>query len=73
MGLIKRTSRGRVATDKAYEQAIGFLRITEGTNILDRTRIHPESYNITNKTAAYAQQKCWYSFTKDVLVFCLHY
>lgn len=36
-------------TDKVYEQAIGFLRIPDGTNPLDKTRIHPESYDITNK------------------------
>ena len=36
----------KILTDKTYEQAIGFLRITEGTNILDETAIHPESYNI---------------------------
>lgn len=35
--------------DKAYEQAIGFLRIPDGINPLDRTRIHPESYEATNK------------------------
>ncbi len=29
---------------KTYEQAIGFLRILEGENPLDRTPIHPESY-----------------------------
>ena len=37
----------KILSDKAYEQAIGFLRITEGNNILDATSIHPESYNIT--------------------------
>jgi len=35
----------KILSDKVYEQAIGFLRITEGTNILDETSIHPESYN----------------------------
>jgi len=29
---------------KTYEQCIGFLRITDGDNPLDRTPIHPESY-----------------------------
>ncbi|MBM6614523.1 RNA-binding transcriptional accessory protein [Desemzia sp. RIT804] len=29
---------------KAYEQAIGFLRIIGGKNVLDNTGIHPESY-----------------------------
>ena len=39
----------KVLSDKTYEQAIGFLRITEGDNILDSTGIHPESYNIALK------------------------
>lgn len=30
--------------DKVYEQSIGFLRIIDGKNPLDKTRIHPESY-----------------------------
>ena len=33
-------------TDKVYEQAIGFLRITDGENVLDSTGIHPESYSV---------------------------
>jgi len=36
-------------SDKVYEQCIGFLRILDGTNPLDKTGIHPESYDITNK------------------------
>lgn len=36
----------KLLSDKVYEQAIGFLRITEGTNILDTTAIHPESYSL---------------------------
>ena len=36
-------------TDKAYEQAIGFLRIPDGENPLDKTRIHPESYDVAEK------------------------
>ncbi len=36
----------KVLTEKAYEQAIGFLRIVDGENALDKTAIHPESYNI---------------------------
>ena len=39
----------KLLTDKAYEQAIGFLRITDGDNILDSTAIHPESYDIALK------------------------
>ena len=34
---------------KAYEQAIGFLRILNGKNPLDKTGIHPESYDLSNK------------------------
>ncbi len=30
---------------KAFEQAVGFLRIPEGNDILDATSIHPESYD----------------------------
>ena len=39
--------KNKILTDKTYEQAIGFLRIPEGDNILDATGIHPESYKIT--------------------------
>ena len=36
----------KILTPKAYEQAIGFLRITDGDNVLDSTAIHPESYDV---------------------------
>jgi uncharacterized protein len=32
--------------DKAYEQAVGFLRILNGDNPFDKTGIHPESYDL---------------------------
>lgn len=35
--------------NKAYEQSIGFIRIVDGDNPLDKTPIHPESYDITTK------------------------
>lgn len=35
--------------DKVYEQCAGFLRIHEGSNILDNTSVHPESYEQTFK------------------------
>ncbi len=38
--------KNKVLTEKTYEQAIGFLRIPNGSNPLDKTSIHPESYNI---------------------------
>ena len=31
-------------TDKVYEQSIGFLRILDGDNPLDKTDIHPDNY-----------------------------
>ena len=34
---------------KAYEQCAGFLRINDGDEPLDRTGVHPESYDATNK------------------------
>ncbi|WHH56885.1 Tex family protein [Petroclostridium sp. X23] len=37
---------------KAYEQCAGFLRITEGDNILDNTSVHPESYDAAEKLLA---------------------
>ena len=35
--------------NKAYEQSIGFIRIVDGDNPLDKTPIHPDSYDITIK------------------------
>ena len=34
-------------TPKVYEQSIGFIRVLDGTNPLDKTSIHPESYKET--------------------------
>ena len=34
---------------KAYTQAAGFLRIPKGIDELDRTAIHPESYDLTRR------------------------
>ena len=42
-------------SNKIYEQSIGFLRIPDGTNPLDKTGIHPESYDLTNKLLAKLQ------------------
>lgn len=39
--------KNKILSDKAYEQSIGFMRILEGDNILDKTSIHPESYDKT--------------------------
>ncbi|WP_286234260.1 Tex family protein [Thalassotalea sediminis] len=37
---------------KAFEQAAGFLRISEGTNPLDASGVHPETYPIVDKLVA---------------------
>lgn len=39
--------------DKAFEQCAGFLRITDGDNILDNTGVHPESYEAVYKLLDY--------------------
>ena len=39
----------KVLSAKAYEQSIGFMRVIDGKNILDKTPIHPESYDATIK------------------------
>ena len=36
-------------SSKVYEQMIGFVRINDGINPLDKTSIHPESYDVTYK------------------------
>ena len=41
--------KNKILTDKTYEQAIGFMRVLDGTNPLDKTDIHPESYDVTLK------------------------
>lgn len=42
---------------KAYEQAIGFLRIPGGKQVLDNTGIHPESYSVAKSILATAGLK----------------
>lgn len=37
---------------KSFQQAAGFLRIEDGKELLDRTSIHPESYDIAKKVLA---------------------
>lgn len=44
--------KSKVLSDKAYEQAVGFMRIEEGSNVLDRTGIHPESYETAMRLLA---------------------
>ena len=39
--------KAKLLSDKVFEQAIGFLRVVDGDNVLDVTDIHPESYKVT--------------------------
>jgi len=39
----------KILSDKVYEQSIGFMRVVDGTNPLDKTSIHTESYDVTMK------------------------
>lgn len=39
----------KILGDKIFEQAIGFMRVENGDNILDRTGIHPESYKVAKQ------------------------
>lgn len=45
----------KLLSDKAYEQSIGFMRIADGTNPLDKTNIHTESYDKTLKLLDYLE------------------
>ena len=45
----------KLLSDKAYEQSIGFMRIVDGTNPLDKTNIHTESYDKTIKLLDYLE------------------
>ncbi len=44
---------------KTFEQCAGFLRITDGDNILDNTSVHPESYSAAERLL----KKMGYSLT----------
>lgn len=47
--ILSREELRKVLSPKVYEQAIGFLRINDGKNLLDETGIHPESYDVALK------------------------
>ncbi len=47
--ILSREVIAKLLSPKVYTQAIGFLRIIDGSSILDATSIHPESYKITLK------------------------
>ena len=42
----KELMKVKMLGDKAFEQCAGFLRISDGDNPLDKTAVHPETYEI---------------------------
>lgn len=54
---------------KVFEQCAGFLRITDGSNFLDATSVHPESYRVAEallKQAGYTQEALQKKDFKDL-------
>ena len=45
--------KNKLLSSKVYEQAVGFMRVIDGDNILDITPIHPESYDATLELLKY--------------------
>jgi protein Tex len=43
--------------EKTYQQAAGFLRVMDGSNPLDASAVHPESYAVVETIAASTQRK----------------
>ena len=52
---------------KAFEQCAGFLRITDGDNILDNTSVHPESYDAAKELIETLGFTMSYIGTKDFI------
>ena len=57
----------KLISDKAYEQSIGFIRIIDGTNKLDETNIHTESYDKTLKLLNHINMTTNDLGTKDLI------
>lgn len=54
---------------KAFEQAAGFMRIQDGTNPLDASAIHPESYGIAEALLTLAGLSAGSPFNEQISVF----
>lgn len=50
--------KNKILSDKVYEQSIGFMRILDGSNPLDKTSIHPESYDKTMELLSTLDLSC---------------
>jgi len=53
---------------KAFEQAAGFLRVPDGKEPLDNTRIHPESYKIARAVRAKTKPYDWGTLSAELSV-----
>ena len=53
---------------KTFEQAAGFLRIRGGDNPLDMTAVHPESYSVVERIAAFLNTEIGDLIAKPTLV-----
>lgn len=59
--------KNKILSDKVYEQAIGFIRIPDGSNPLDKTSIHPESYDKTIELLSILNLSCNDLGTEDLI------
>ncbi len=68
MGFIKAAVIKKVPRlgGKTFEQAAGFLKITNGKNPLDASSVHPESYSVVKDIAA-KQVRMWRQLWATVL------
>ena len=57
----------KLLSDKVYEQAIGFMRVIDGDNPLDKTNIHTESYEKTLKLLSYLNKTTNDLGTKELI------
>ena len=62
-----RKSLEKVLSEKAYEQAVGFLRIPESKEVLDNTNIHPEQYALAHYVIEHAIAPSQFSSHKTTL------
>ena len=51
---------------KAFEQAAAFLRISQGSNPLDASAVHPESYSLAQKIMARCNMKIHQLIANDI-------
>ena len=57
----------KLLNDKVYEQSIGFMRVIDGDNPLDKTNIHTESYDKTLKLLNYINMNVNDIGTKELI------